>query len=84
MPGSKTILANSAACMSEAIMISLVNDKEIQETERKDALKVAMDKVTAYSDEFGCDLRRMVQARVMSEAVNKLLAGTRVIKSGKP
>ena len=71
----KNIMARAAACMTEAILISLIEDAEMSHTLRLEKIKGVLDKLPAYTKEFDTDMKRVVNARVMSEAVNKLLSG---------
>ena len=75
LSAGKAIMAKAAACMSEAILISLIEDQEMSHALRLEKIKGVLDKLPLYTKEFDVDMKRVVCARVMSEAVNKLLSG---------
>ena len=55
----KIVMAESAAAMTEGALLGLLDDKEIAPEERRKLLNNTIEKGTAYSKEYGAELKEL-------------------------
>ena len=70
---AKGWLGAALALLSDAILITVSEDKNTTIETKRVKIKKATDRIASGATEYGVDVQKLVQARVMCEACAKLL-----------